>query len=156
MPLRLSQNQYDKLINNKEGKENKKSSISTKPSKYRNKKITVDGIKYDSIHEYDRHCYLKILEKSGEIQNLRFHDKTDTIVLQEYPKITYEPDFCYDKDGVHIIEDVKGMQTKEFKLKKKMIISMLIKKELDGKFILTKCINKNNFTIIEEYDSEKK
>lgn len=151
MALRLSQSQYEKLIKNKTNKCSESNSIS-KNSKYHNKKINVNGINYDSIHEYDRHMYLKILEKNGEISNLRFHDKKDIIILQEYPKITYEPDFCYDIGDIHIIEDVKGVQTKEFRLKKKIIIAKIINKEIKAKFILTKYISKNNFKIIEEYD----
>ena len=34
-----------------------------------------------------------ITRKDGLISNLRFHDKNDVYVIQDYPAITYIPDF---------------------------------------------------------------
>lgn len=148
MGLRLSKSQYEKLIKSK----NKK--IRPKDNKYRNDKITVNGITYDSKKEYDRHRILKVMEKSGSISDLKFHDPSTNIILQENPKIKYEPDFCYFENGVYIIEDVKGYQTKEFKLKKKMIIHKLNNNEIIGKFRLTKYSKDKGFVVIEEYKSK--
>ena len=47
--------------------------------------------------------------------------------------------------------DLKGYQTKEFKLKKKMIIHKIINNELLAKLRLTK-YESGKFKIIEEYD----
>lgn len=144
MGVRMSQKEFDKIIKDKEIKK-------TPYNKYHNNRIKVDNISYDSKHEYERHCQLKILEKNGEIKNLRYHDKQDLITLIDDPLVRYEPDFCYIENGVKIIEDVKGVQTKEFILKKKIIISKLKKGEIKGKFRLTKYVTKGNFDIIEEY-----
>ena len=38
-----------------------------KKSKYGNKPITVDGVTYDSVGEHQRFCFLKLLERAGEI-----------------------------------------------------------------------------------------
>lgn len=141
MSLRLSEAEYKRLVGDK---------VPVKKNKYRNNRIKVNGICYDSTKEFQRHEELKILEKCREISNLRFHDKKDKIILQENPKIEYEPDFCYDEKDNHIIEDFKGMQTKEFILKKKMIISKIKKGELQAAFRITKYIN-GNFVITEEY-----
>lgn len=138
MSIRLSESEYNKLIN----KTTKKSS----KSKYHNKIIVEDGIRFDSKTEYERYKELKLFERANLISNLRYHDKSDKIILLDDPLIEYEPDFCYDENGQHIIEDVKGYQTKEFKLKKKMIIAKIKSGQLDAVFIITK---KENGTFIK-------
>ena len=144
MSLRLSENQLKKLLKTNSNIKQPKT------NKYHNEKITINGLKYDSKKEYQRHCELILLEKNNKISNLRFHEKQDIIILQENPLITYIPDFCYEENGILIIEDLKGYQTKEFKLKKKMIISKIRKKELIAKLRLTK-FKLGTCEIIEEY-----
>jgi hypothetical protein len=146
MGLRLTKNQFNNLINNKQS--------NNKKNKYNNKKITINGITDDSKKEYDRHCILKTLEKSGKIRELKFHETSMNIILQKTPQIKYEPDFCYYENNIYIIEDVKGYQTKEFKLKKKLIINKLNNNEIVGIFRLTKYSKTHGFEIIEEYKSE--
>ena len=68
---------------------------------------------------------LKLLEKAGKIQNLELQPH---FLLQEafkkngrtYRKIEYIADFKYIENGQVIVEDVKGMETKEFKIKRKL------------------------------------
>ncbi len=100
-------------------------------SKYNAKKSTVDGHTFDSIREADRYCELKLLEKAKEIRNLelqprfllqdKFKDKMGTT----HRKIEYVADFMYiDKDDKKIVEDVKGMMTGVYKLKKKLFLNL--------------------------------
>lgn len=100
-------------------------------SKYRAKKTEVDGIKFDSKREANRYCELKLLEKANEIRNLelqprfllqdKFKDKTGTT----HRKIEYVADFMYvDKDNKKIVEDVKGVLTDVYKIKKKMFLKI--------------------------------
>lgn len=100
-------------------------------SKYNAKKTNVDGIKFDSIREADRYCELKLLEKAKEIRNLelqprfllqdKFKDKMGTT----HRKIEYVADFSYiDNDGKAIVEDVKGVLTDVYKIKKKMFLKI--------------------------------
>ena len=96
-------------------------------SKYKNKKIIIDGIKFDSKKEGNRYIQLKTLEKEGLIQELKLQKE---FLLQPafkkngktYRKITYKADFCYFsvKEGKYIVEDVKGFKTEVYKLKKKI------------------------------------
>ncbi|MGN1269370.1 MAG: DUF1064 domain-containing protein [Clostridia bacterium] len=94
-------------------------------NKYRNKKVIVDGIKFDSIKEKNRYIELKLLEKAGKIKNLQLQPK---FLLQEsfkkngkiYRKIEYIADFMYTENDKTIVEDIKGMETKEFKIKRKL------------------------------------
>lgn len=95
-------------------------------NKYRNKKIIIDGIKFDSIAEGSRYKELKLLEKGNYITELKLQPKFE--LQEKYTNskgehiraITYRADFSYIENGKLIVEDVKGMETKEFKLKKKM------------------------------------
>jgi len=42
-----------------------------KGNKYGNKKITIDGETFDSKKEYNRFCELKLLERAGQIKDLK-------------------------------------------------------------------------------------
>lgn len=154
MAVRLSEKEYKKLVKDKKDlKEDKSTEKKKKINKYRNTKITVDGLKFDSTKEYERYSLLKILEKSNEISNLRLHDKKDIIILIDDPLVKYVPDFCYEENGKNIVEDFKGMQTKEFILKKKIIISMIKKEKLNITFRITKFVN-GSFVVVEEYSKD--
>ena len=119
-------------------------------SKYKNSKLKINGVVYDSKSEVFRHEELLLLEKDGLISNLRFHDKNDVYVIQDYPAITYIPDFCYSCDGFEIIEDVKGLQTSDFILKKKIMINKILNSDIPYKLILTRK-TKNGYKVTEEY-----
>lgn len=94
-------------------------------NKYRNKKTVIDGIKFDSKAEGNRYMELKLLQRANKIQNLELQPK---FLLQEsfkkngktIRKLEYIADFKYIENGQVVIEDVKGVETKEFKIKKKL------------------------------------
>ena len=100
-------------------------------SKYNAKKTVVDGIEFDSIREAERYRELKLLERGKEIRNLvlqpRFllQDKFVDKHGKTHRKIEYVADFLYiDKDGKAIVEDVKGVLTDVYKIKKKMFLKI--------------------------------
>ncbi len=94
-------------------------------SKYQNKKTQIGMYVFDSIAESKRYKELALLEKAGQIKGLKLQPK---FLLQEgfekngktYRKIEYIADFMYIENGKIIIEDVKGMETEVFKLKRKL------------------------------------
>lgn len=94
-------------------------------NKYRNKKVIVEDYVFDSIQESRRYKELKLLLKAGQISNLELQPH---FLLQDsfkkngktYRKIEYIADFKYIEEGKTIVEDVKGMQTDVFKLKRKL------------------------------------
>lgn len=94
-------------------------------NKYKNTKIVVDNIKFDSNLEATRYKELKLLLRAKQISNLRLQVP---FLLQEgfkkngktYRKIEYIADFQYIENGKTIVEDVKGIQTDVFKLKHKI------------------------------------
>ena len=93
-------------------------------SKYGNvKTVTSDGIKHDSIKEANRWCELKLLERAGVIKDLDRQVKFLLIPKQEGERpVYYIADFVYTENGKKVVEDVKGVRTKEYKLKKKMML----------------------------------
>lgn len=93
-----------------------------KPSKWRNKRCEYDGIKFQSHRERDRYIDLRVMERLGEISNLRLQVAFDLHVLGK--RITeYRADFTYDdKDGEFTVEDAKGAPTPEFLIKEKWML----------------------------------
>lgn len=100
-------------------------------SKYNAKKKVVDGHTFDSKREGERYCELKLLEKANEIRNLELQPRfllQDGFVDKEgneHKKIEYVADFMYvDKDDKTVVEDVKGVLTEVYKIKKKMFLKI--------------------------------
>lgn len=82
--------------------------------KYNAKRVEYDGIKFASMAERDRYIILRQMEGAGLIKNLRLQPKF--LFPMGY---SYIPDFEYEQDGRLVVEDVKGFETAEFKLKAK-------------------------------------
>lgn len=97
-------------------------------SKYRNRKITVDGIPFDSRKEAARWRELTLLERAGEITGLKRQVKYELIPSQRMDgKVVERPcayiaDFVYQQDGQTVVEDTKGYRTKDFIIKKKLML----------------------------------
>lgn len=97
-----------------------------KQNKYQNKKVIIDGIKFDSQLEAGRYCELKILERAGKIESLELQKPFELIPSfkkngKTYRSGSYIADFCYfDKEkGKVIVEDTKGFETDLYKWKRK-------------------------------------
>ena len=98
-------------------------------NKYRNRKVTRNGITYDSQKEANRHAVLKMLERAGKITDLQRQVKFELLPSQKDTKgkvieraCSYVADFTYYENGVYTVEDTKGYRTPEYKLKKKMML----------------------------------
>ena len=105
-----------------------------KAPKYKNTKVVVNGVEYDSKKEYARHCDLMLMERAGLISNLQRQVKYELIPTQridgkvvERP-VHYIADFVYTKDGGLVVEDVKDYRNPasagyaKFVLKRKMML----------------------------------
>lgn len=114
--------------------------------KYRNKKITVEGETFDSRREYNRFLELKLLERAGEISTLRRqvkfvlipaqYEKTSERYTRGYKKgelkqgkliereCAYLADFVYidNRENKKVVEDAKGVRTKEYIIKRKLML----------------------------------
>lgn len=113
-----------------------------KYKKYGNKKTTIDGIEFDSQKEADRYCELKLLQRAGQISNLELQKDFELIPAQyeyfeRYGKqgqrlkdgkkcvensVKYKADFVYIENGKTVVEDTKGMKTKEYIIKRKLML----------------------------------
>ena len=112
-------------------------------NKYKNKKVTIDNITFDSKKEARRYEELKLMEKTGLITNLVLQPRYELLKAfkrrgKTHRKIEYIADFKYfdNERQVEVIEDVKGVSTSVFSLKMKLflykldenIVFLLIKK----------------------------
>lgn len=116
----------------------KKTIYRSKQNKYSNKKVTVDGRQFDSQKEARRYCELSLLQKAGEIHDLKLQVAFELIPTQREPDIigkrggvtkgktiekavTYIADFVYTDtaSGKTIVEDTNSRihyQTKTYAL----------------------------------------
>lgn len=99
-------------------------------SKYHNKKVIIDGIKFDSKKEANRYQELKLMQRAGIISDLQRQVKYVLIPSQkgddgrviERP-CTYIADFVYiDENGKTVVEDTKGYRTSDYKIKRKLML----------------------------------
>lgn len=99
-----------------------KADKAAKPSKYRAKRTVVDGISFDSKREAQRYQELRLMERAGEIRGLR-RQVPFPIEINGLLITTYMADFVYRVPGAEVdtIEDAKGVRTKEYRLKKRMV-----------------------------------
>ena len=98
-------------------------------NKYRNKKWELDGKTFDSQREARRYQELRWLLRAGVIFNLQMQVPFELIPSQrvsgkvvERP-VKYIADFVYTTaDGLQVVEDTKGMRTKEYIIKRKLML----------------------------------
>jgi len=89
-------------------------------SKYGAKRTTVDGITFASKKEAARYCDLKLMQHAGLIDDLELQPRFDLLVNSQ-KVCTYVADFIYTFGGKTVVEDVKGMKTPVYNLKKKLM-----------------------------------
>lgn len=96
-------------------------------SKFNAKKTTVDGFTFDSKREAARYGELKLLERAGKIRDLQRQVRVELVPPfncddKHFRGIYYVVDFTYtDSDGSDVWEDVKGMKTPVYLLKRKLV-----------------------------------
>lgn len=93
-------------------------------SKYGNIHTYCDGMWFDSRKEADRWIQLKLLAKAGEIEDLHRQVRFELIRKNDkYRAVAYVADFVYVdcRTGDTVVEDVKGVRTEVYKLKKKLM-----------------------------------
>ena len=115
-------------------------------NKYGNKKIEYQGEVFDSKRECFRYIDLVFLESCGAISNLRRQVVYELIPVQReksarvYKKgrkkgqpiegkiiekaVTYIADFVYTDNatGKEVVEDAKGMRTRDYIIKRKLML----------------------------------
>ena len=99
-------------------------------TKYGAKKTQVGEVTFDSKKEAQRYMELQLLERAGDISNLRRQVKID-LMGQHRPlhtrtgrKMRLTVDFAYVEDGIEVLEDAKGMWTRDFEVRYAVAIAM--------------------------------
>lgn len=119
-----------------------------KVNKFNNKKVIVNGLKFDSKMESEFYEYLLELKKQGLIEDFTLQPE---FVLQEgfkkrgisFLPIKYKADFqVFLPDGTDYVVDIKGFETADFKIKKKMFekrfpqeLKLITFSQIDGGWI---------------------
>lgn len=113
-------------------------------SKYQNKSCTIGGKVFDSVAEGRRYIYLLSIERAGKISDLRCQvpfellpvQRAESTVVYKRGKrkgeakpgcviesaVKYIADFVYVQDGKTVVEDVKGKRTKDYIIKRKLML----------------------------------
>lgn len=94
--------------------------VQPKPSKYRNKRIVHNGIKFDSIRESEDYGKLLILERQGMITDLKRQVNFELNPGGTF-SYKYKADFTYYRNGEFVVQDSKGCRTAVYKKKKKLM-----------------------------------
>ena len=89
-----------------------------KVRKYRNQKVTIDGITFDSKREAQRYAELQALASRNLIEDLRHQVPFELAPGVRFsnekrakPALRYVADFAYRLDGRLVVEDVKSAIT---------------------------------------------
>ena len=103
-----------------------------KQRKYRNQKVSLGDHTFDSKKEMNRFLELSLLQKAGEIEDLRCQVKYVLIPAQRDEKTNkllerecaYVADFAYLRGGRLVVEDVKSKATKtqQYIIKRKLML----------------------------------
>ena len=111
-------------------------------NKYKSHKTNANGVIFDSKKEYNRYIELTLLSRSGAIKGLKRQVKFELIPAQYEPDIinprgkvkkgklieravSYIADFVYtDGNGKTVVEDTKGFRTKDYIIKRKLLLYM--------------------------------
>lgn len=101
-------------------------------TKYHSKQVIFNGETFDSRKEFRRYQELKLLERAGKITGLQRQVKFVLIPAQYEGEgrhrkclereCAYLADFVYVEDGKTIVEDTKGMRTKDYIIKRKLML----------------------------------
>jgi len=95
-------------------------------NKFNAKKTEFMGFVFDSKWEAERYGQLHAMERAGAIRDLKRQVKY-VITINDQKICQYVADFVYTDMGIdgetplEIVEDAKGVETPEFKIKKKLM-----------------------------------
>lgn len=96
--------------------------------KYGNRKVERDGIVFDSVKECQRYCELKLMQRAGVISDLQLQVPYELIPTQRIDgklaekALNYVADFVYKQNGQTVVEDTKGMRTRDYIIKRKLML----------------------------------
>lgn len=104
--------------------------------KYHNVRVYMDGVTFDSVREAQRWNELKLMRMAGEITELRRQVRYELLPTQKVRDwktgkmksergVSYVADFVYrDRSGEFVVEDTKGVKTKDYVIKRKLMLKV--------------------------------
>lgn len=105
-----------------------------KGRKYRNQKVTIDGITFDSKREAGRYQELRALASRNLIEDLRHQVPFELAPGVKFsdekrakPALRYVADFAYRLDGRLVVEDVKSAITAKsaaYRIKRHLMLAV--------------------------------
>ena len=95
-------------------------------NKYNAQPQMVDGIRFDSKREAKRWAELKLLERAGEISNLKRQvpiklegrDRPLTTRTGRQMRLTVDFQYTDNRTGLTIFEDSKGVPTRDYEVRR--------------------------------------
>jgi len=100
-------------------------------AKYRNVKVTIDGLTFDSKHEAHRYQELRLMQMGGQVKSLELQ-VVMPLVVNGLKVCEYVADFVYMEKVPHrepeewrlVVEDAKGHRTDVYRLKAKLLFAV--------------------------------
>lgn len=96
-------------------------------SKYKNRKVSIGGHTFASAKEARRWQELVLLERSGQISELRLQPRYK-LVVEGFKVCDYVGDYSYLENGEEVTEDVKSPYTRTlpvYRLKFKLFKALM-------------------------------
>ena len=87
------------------------------------KRTDADGRRYDSEAECLRYPVLLGRETAGLISDLR-RQITFKLIVNDNLVTSYRADYVYTERGRQVVEDIKGMLTPEYKIKRALMLAI--------------------------------
>lgn len=99
-------------------------------NKYGARKTMVGDLKFDSKREANRYMELQLLERGGVISDLQRQVRVDLIgqngplLTRTGRKMRMTLDFGYTENGEDILEDCKGVPTRDYEVRVAVVRAM--------------------------------
>lgn len=98
-------------------------------NKFHARKTVVDGITFASAKEARRYAELRLLLQAGAISDLVLQPSIPLAVAgvpiryRSGRQAVYRGDFSYLEHGRRVVEDTKGVRTRDYKLKDALLLA---------------------------------
>ncbi len=94
-----------------------------RPAKYRSKRTEAGGIVFQSRKEARRHGHLLLMQQQGFISGLQTQVPYG-LTVNEVFICRYYADFVYQEDGQTVVEDAKGVRTRDYRIKARLMLAV--------------------------------
>ncbi len=89
---------------------------------------TLDGIRFDSKAEMKRYQELLLLQRAGQIHELELQppfvliEPFIDVQGNRHRGVKYIGDFMYKENGRYVVEDCKGVRTRDYTIKRQLFV----------------------------------